>query len=129
MTTAADICTGAMRMLALLDATESPSAADAATCLERLNDMISGWAAQGVDTSHWPMTLASVFSLEDRHVGGVKAMLAVQIAGDFGAEINPSVQINAEKGWAGVEAEYIQPPNTTFDTALIWTRGQRGLFW
>lgn len=63
MTTTRDIITSALRRIRIvsLGANETPSAEEASHCLAALNDMMHGWAAQGVDLKHSDLALGDTF--------------------------------------------------------------------
>lgn len=121
MTTTRDVITGALRNLKMLDALATAAAEDAAVGLEKLNDMMFAWAADGVDVNHSALTLESPFTLADRHVRGVKALLAIELQGVFGKQASADVVMAAQNGWDALLAEYGEPEECTFDSALVRT--------
>lgn len=118
MATTSDIIDGALRNLKVLDALNSASAEDAALALEKLNDMMHAWALKGVDINHYDLQLTSPFSLDDKHVRGVKALLAVELAADMGKDPSPAVLSVADAGWRGLLDEYLMPDEVGVDDAL-----------
>lgn len=111
MSSSAQIVTRAMLRLRLLDANESPSAADAANGLQALNAMIAGWVADGINVS-------SDVPLPAQHEEGVVAMLAVRLADDFGATPTAVVVRDADNGWHRLQSAYLSAPTARFDKAL-----------
>lgn len=63
MTTARDICTRALRRIRVVDAREQPDPDDSDLALSELNDMMFGWASDGIDVQHAEMTLNSTFAM------------------------------------------------------------------
>ena len=120
MATAREIITGALRHLMVVDSHQSPNSNDLDAGLQALNDMMFGWAALGVDVNHYALELSSPFPLDDKHVRGAKALLAVDLAPTFGLQgVTPHVQQMAEDGWQGISAEYLSPEDVAIDDALL----------
>jgi len=93
--------------------------------LTALNDMIFSWEGDGVDVDHTAYTLSSNFALGDKYVAGVKAMLAVRMASEFGIQITPQVAASAQRCWEALQAEYITAPDASFDNAIVYMPSQR----
>lgn len=113
MATATEIATKALKRIRVTGAGETPSAADVADATDALDEMIAGWAAEGLTGDTLP--------LQDRHQEGVVALLAVRLAEDYGKQVGPILARAAEDGWTRLQAEFIQPGKVTFDWALIRT--------
>jgi hypothetical protein len=74
------IVTSALRMLAVLDATETPSAEDGALGLEQLNDLMALLAADNIDLGFPAQdSLADDFPLDDTVAAQVKPLLAAKL--------------------------------------------------
>lgn len=125
MTTARDIVTSALRQIQVLGARDPVDSDDMTIGLERLNDMLASWAGRGVDTGHYPLDEGQTFPLEERHVRGVKALLAREIAPDFGVGVPEHVAEAAFDGWIALQAEYIVPPDASFDNGLVRVPSRR----
>lgn len=119
MATTREVITGALRNLKVLDALASAPAEDAALCLEKLNDMMFAWATKGVDVNHYELGLDSPFTLDDKHVRGAKALLAMEVAPDFGKDPSASVIQAADAGWRALLDEYNEPTEVGVDEALL----------
>lgn len=117
-TTFADIVRGAYRRTALIRDNAQPSAAEAQNGLDACNDMMHAWVNDGVDIGHTSKVLSDTFSLADRHVQGVKALLAVRMAEEHGDEIGPVLARDAETGWAALQAEYFGDVTAGFDGGM-----------
>lgn len=126
MATALDIIDGAMRKLGLLEANAQPSAEDAALGLTSLNDMCNAWNAQGIYTGFSTLSTSdSEFILDERHHGGVKAMLADYIAADYGTQASMSVKAQAYKALLLLKADYRPIETLQVDVALQALPSQR----
>ena len=118
MSSSNDIVKRALKRLGVLAPGEDMDAADAADGNAALNAMIASWQIDGVD-------VASDVPLPSRHEDGIVALLAVRIAPDYGKTPSAQVVADADKGWAGLLAEYIRAPRAQFDTALVNMPSQR----
>lgn len=117
MSTAPEIVTKALRRLAVIDSTQTPTAEDLRDGTDALDAMIASWAVKGVD-----VTLD--IPLGQAHEAGIIAMLARRLASDYGTDAAPQVMRDAEEGWSALQHAYITAPNATFDDALIATQGR-----
>lgn len=93
--------------------------------LTALNDMMFGWAADGVDISHSAYLIGSTFALDSEYEAGTKAMLAVRMSSEFGMPISQQVMASAANGWERLQAAYIEAPEASFDEALTYMPSQR----
>lgn len=205
MATARTICTRALRRLGVIDALATPSAEDAATTLDALNEMVREWATSGVDAllqgdfalddavaffvppidlesasiavlsyrgvwnastnspalasatgtdGHvYRVTVAGSTALDGitawavddyavfdgliwlkgissaRFTGGVIAMLATRVAGEFGIPVPADVAAHASSAWASMQTYYVKPPVAGFDTALCDLPSRSSIGW
>jgi hypothetical protein len=111
MSSSAQIVTRALKRLGLVEAGETPAAADAEDGLAALNAMLAGWEADGINVS-------PDVPLPAKHEEGVTALLAVRLAPDYNRTPNPLVFSDAEKGMERLYADYISAPLASFDCAL-----------
>ena len=81
MATNLDIITTALGMLNVINENEAPSSELAAKGLEAMNELLADWQEAGIELGYFPQTnLAATSPLEDFHLRGVKANLAVELA-------------------------------------------------
>lgn len=127
MATARDIVRGAVRDLGAIPSNQDLSADDAAYVLDHLNGMMHSWLINGLDYTHTTMTLDATFPLDDALHMGVRAMLAVEVAGHFGGDelITPSVARRARDGENAVNAVYWTDTKADFDGTLKNMPSQR----
>lgn len=125
MATVEDIVNRALKRAGVLDAIETASADDAQYALDSLNEMMAGWQAKGVDVNHNTLTLVSTFPLDDMHQAGVIALLAAELADDYGQPVSQRLSEAATAGWRALEADYCLPEPMRVDGSLAFTPSQR----
>lgn len=104
MATALEVITRALRKVRAYGAGETVSAEDAEDCLTALNDMLAGWAINGIDIAHVALDFSDELDVPDDHLEAIKLSLAERIASDFGAEISPVDAAIADQGRAALRA-------------------------
>jgi len=117
MATATEIATRALKRITVVAAGETPSAAEMSDAKDALNAMIASWAAEGLTGDTLP--------LDSKFEQGIIALLAVRLAEDYGKSPGPVLVNDANKGWAQLQAEFIQTGEPQFDYALIRTPSRR----
>lgn len=120
MATMNDIVLGALKRLRVSNPRKALDAVAGTEGLTALNDMMHSWKASGVDVDHDTAdALTDDFTLGDEHIQGVKALLAVRLAGEYGLEVNAGIVRDAQMEWAALEAEFIDAPTQAeFDSGL-----------
>lgn len=126
MATMRDIVDSAAKRLRIVGAGEDLPPEHGADILSALNDMMASWEKKGVNIA-WPgsLTLNNTFPLDDAHIEGVKAMLAVRVAGDFGKVADQETRMAASDGWTAIQGDYILPDAMAVDEALANMPSQR----
>lgn len=104
MATALDIITRALRKIRVLASGESPTSEEADDCLNALNDMLVGWAINGIDLAHTDLALTDTLDVPDDHLEAIRMSLAERVAGDFGAQLSPTDMQIADQGRAAIRA-------------------------
>lgn len=127
-TTVQDIVRGALLLVGVLDAGESIEAAEAADGLTIFNDMIASWPAQSVHTGVGELALTDATPLEEYHTKGLKNLLAVELASQYGAAIPAKVAQDAQQAWQLIEADFKAIEHLTMDPALLIMPSQRRRF-
>lgn len=125
MATALEVITAAMRRLGVLPSGQSPSAAEASDALEALNDMGASFDARNVYVGWSAVALTDDVILEDRHIEGLKYMLAKRLAPDYGMDVPAEVEKRATDGWQLICADYMAPENLRVDAGLAVMPSQR----
>lgn len=127
MATMSDIVTAALKRIFVIGPDQDPTADESADGLAALNDMMHAWAVEGCDIHHTTLDLNDTFPLEDHHVQGVKAMLALRLSGDYTVTPHPMVVEMAGRGWRALQADYGGPEPLRQDSALSDMPSQRRL--
>lgn len=127
MATARDIVTRALRRLAIIDSVGvSASAEDVSDGLDALNEMIDGWALQGVDVKHREV-FASGFGLNDTFWFFVppadvdaQTILSMEYAGTWNATTN-SPALASSDGTQGQFYRVATAGSTELDDIDSWS--------
>jgi hypothetical protein len=102
-TTARDICEFALRKVYGKD--ETPEASAMTDAIERLDDMLRGWAVTGADVgATFPLAEATTIYCPPQFVSAIKANLLIQVADLYDVPITPVQVENARRGLQLVKA-------------------------
>lgn len=104
MAIAQDTITRALRLIGVIEAGETPSAEDATDALATLNEMLHGWAKEGVDIQHITLALTDTFKVHDSWLRGIRYNLAVEIAPEYGAAVSARVDEIADATFKAFQA-------------------------
>ncbi|MCP4410183.1 MAG: hypothetical protein GY807_21060 [Gammaproteobacteria bacterium] len=120
MATIQDIVTGALQKLGVVAGNETPTAADSAYALSELNDMMAEMPGQEIYIGWETVVLTGTFALEDKHIGGTKAMLAVRISPAHGGDglLSSRLIKQAKDGYARLFGDYHMPDSLSVDDGL-----------
>jgi hypothetical protein len=123
MTTAGEIVSAALSDLLYTGVGETATGDDAATGLRMLNDMIFGWANDGVDVLHEEFTLASLFTffVPPKEVDG-DTLDVVSYAGTWNAATNVPA-LASSVGTEGTTYKVATAGTTTLDDLATWSVG------
>lgn len=95
--TVRDVCEFALRKVYGKD--ETPEASALEDALERLNDMLRGWAATGADVgATFPLLAGTVIYCKPEFQGAIKNNLIVQLADLYDLPVGAIVGNNAARG-------------------------------
>jgi hypothetical protein len=85
-------------------AAEQPIEPVAAQAVWRfMNDMLAMWDAMGISLGYTEVNnMADLVTVPDGARMGIKAILAISLAGKFKAEVTPSVLQRAKDGWQAI---------------------------
>jgi hypothetical protein len=123
MTTALDVIKGALRDIMAVEAGEAPTSEESSDALSKLNLMMHGFNAEGIDFVHTTMTLTDTMNVPEEQVLHVRYMLAVLLASEYGKEASPTVMARAETGRRYLQAVYSLPQTAPVDPAIGMRRG------
>lgn len=110
MATATEIATKALRRLGVIDALESPSAADEKHATEALSALIASWETLQMAGDALPINA--------RFERGLTAMLAVHLSDDYGKAPSAILLDEAKRGETALLAAFLAVRPSTFDSAL-----------
>ena len=122
MATAREVIKSALRKILSLADTEDPSASDMADGLEALNDYMESLAVDSVTIAHRTLALDDRVNLDDAHIRGLKAQMAVEMAPEFGATVDPQTAFIAREGIKALRADTKVKRATSLDSALLRNR-------
>lgn len=108
MTTASDIVTRALRLINVVAVGETPSDNHSADALDRLNDMLHGWAKEGIDFAHSTMTLSDTMRMHESYHLGIECNLAVMLSGQYGRPVPEWVAKKAVDSFAAFQAHTLE---------------------
>lgn len=108
MATARDVVTRALRLIGAIAAGEDASAEDATAGLDVLNDMLSGWAIEGVDLVHITRGLSDDLLVHASYLEGIRYNLALRLCEEYGKPVPPFVADRAAKTFAAFQAHTIE---------------------
>jgi hypothetical protein len=118
MGTMSDVVTAALKRLRVINARRTPDAYAMDDGIKALNAMLHSWKGNGVDIGHMDLDSGDDFPLDDEHVQGVTAMLAIRLADSYGLEPAASIVRDATEGWSALLAEYVEPGDAEIDNGL-----------
>lgn len=119
MTTARQVIKSALRKILSYGTGEEPSAQEMTDGLEGLNDLMSNLTVMGARISFKALALDDTVNLDDAHIRTIKAQLAVELAPEFGAAVDPQVAFVAREGMKALQADTTLAVSTPIDSALL----------
>ena len=124
-TTVESIVRGALILVGVLDVGGAIPPGEAADGLIVFNDMVQSWTSKGVHTGAPIVALTDPSPFEDMHTKGLKNLLAVELAGQYGRSIPDKVEDEARQAWQMIEADFKVIETLTMDPALLCMPSQR----
>lgn len=119
MATMLDTVTRALRLAGVIAAGETPSAEDAADGVTYLNEMLHGWAKQGVDLTHVTLAAADDLPFHDSYLEGIRYNLAARFIEEWGMPPKPMVIAHASSMFRSFQAHTLEyPDDAEVDRAL-----------
>lgn len=127
MATVRDIVVDALRKLGVVSEGIAPTAYYTLLGVNAYNDMLFGWeqdglsySKAGVAYSHAEQKQGDEFPLDDGHIEGVKALLAVKLAPEIAAEPPPVIVAQSVVGWNRLAGAYYEIPDIKQDSGLLF---------
>lgn len=108
MATVQSICEGAIRDIDVIGVNSPVPASDVNTALEKLNLMMMGLEADDLNVQWSEKALTDLFPLKDKHIEGVRAMLAEALTAipTWETRLNREMVKKAAKGRNRLHADY-----------------------
>ena len=129
MTTLRDIVNGAALRLRLIGPGETIDNEQGSDLLQALNDMFGSWEAKGINIGRSAdLAIADDIPVGEKHVAGLKAMLARRYAEDAGKPVTAQLDMDAKDGWHAINADYRLPDAMRMDDALLRMPSQRRIY-
>lgn len=98
-----DLIAGALRKLNVINEIQTPSAEQGAKCLEALNGMLEQWEEDGINLQYYRQSVTSAtFPCPAYSEAGVRAALAIRVAGDFGATVSTELAAEFDSGYSTI---------------------------
>lgn len=98
-----ELITGSLRKLNVINEIQTPSAEQGAKCLEALNDMMEQWEEDSITLQYFTQsTLSDTFPCPAYANVGIRAALAIRVAGDFGASVSIELAAEYDAGWSTI---------------------------
>lgn len=126
-TTAREAIKSALRKILSTGATEEPSADQMADGLKALNKRMASLTVRGVRIAHQTLTLDDDIALDEAHIITIESQLAVDLAPEFGAAVDPQVAFEAKEGMKALKSDTSFAVSTPVDSALLRGMRHRGL--
>lgn len=103
MPTVKEVITDALEELNYIAAEEPVEAADGNTAMRYLNDMLTMWAAKGINLGYTLVSnLGQEVTVPYGSVYGIKKLLAISLSNKFKITITQTLMDEAEKGWEAI---------------------------
>ena len=104
-----DLLTQSLREIRVLRATQTISADHLADGLKYLNQMMSDWEADGIELGWYPVTAGpNTLRIQSENEAAVMYNLAVKLAGQYGAPLQPSTTSEANRTFRRLEKSTVQ---------------------
>lgn len=108
MATAQEVVRRSLVLIGAIEAGESASAGEMKDGVAALNEMLFGWAAEGVDLVHNTLAQGDTLLVDDSFLEGIRFNLAVRIAPEYGATVPPRVDERAQSTFAAFQAHTLE---------------------
>ncbi|MGB0507769.1 MAG: hypothetical protein ACPGGK_16400 [Pikeienuella sp.] len=122
MATVRDVIKRALRQSTVIDKYREPEAEEMAYGLDAINDMLSGWAAKGVDVAHADYASVSdtfeTDTLTAEYRGDVTWCLASELATEYGLTLSAVAEARARDAWRTMQANFLISEDQKVDRGL-----------
>lgn len=115
MATVASVVKRAFRLLGLTQSGEEPTAAEASDAVQALNEMLHGWALEGVDLEHSDVAYSDTFPYQEEYREPIAYNLAVLLADEYGKDVPQIVFTKAADGFSRILHSIGGPVEPNYD--------------
>ncbi len=120
------IISQALRTIRITASEETPTAAELNDGLDTFNQMVNGFESQAINLGFSDLTLDEDLPLDKKFHEGVRFLLAVVLAPEYGVEITPEIAIKAQSGMAFLQSHFAEIPILKMDKGLRNRRSRWG---
>lgn len=118
MTTMRQSIYAAMKRLQITAAGEVPTSEEATDALERFNNLMAGLKIDGINLDWRTLALDDDIPMLPEYIRGLECMLALELAPEFGKEVDPAIAVIAERTRTLLQGIYHEVPDTVFDRGI-----------
>lgn len=116
--TALDLITDAFHRIALISEDEAVTADQLNRGLSVLNDMMSGFSAEGIQYDHSVLASGDTINVPDQLIRSVGWMLISDLADEYGKVLTPTQQLNVDRARGALQAFYFAVPVAQLDDGI-----------
>lgn len=117
--TARNVINRALRRIEVIAAGEEPSAEEARDALAELNMMMASFRREGIGYDHTTLALSDLMNMDDGLSMYVSNMLTERLAGEYGRQMTPRQQIEADEAKRALQAAYWVTATAALDPT-VW---------
>lgn len=118
MTTMRQTIYAALKRIQVTAAGEVPTSEEATDALERFNNMMHGLKIEGINLDWRTLTLDDDIPLLPEYIRGVEAMLALELAPEYGKEVDPAIAVIAERSRTLFQGVWNEVPDAVHDRGI-----------
>lgn len=116
--TARQVITGAFRRMGFISEDDSLTAEQVDRALDILNDMMTGWNAEGIQYVHNTLTLDTTVNIPDELTRSTEWLLADDLADEYGKVLTDRQQMQVERARNSLQSYYFKVPPAPTDEGL-----------
>ena len=118
MATAQSVVKRALRLLAITQTGEEPSADEAQDALSALNEMLFSWELESIPLEHIEMAWTDTLPFPTNHIRPITYNLALVLADEYGKQPTQMVFDIAQRGYRNLQNFYLDYDDLPVDPAI-----------